>query len=80
MNWVICRDADVPGECHTERRKSEREKQISYINAYIYIYRIYKNGIDDLICKVEIETQIQRTNVWISKGEGGSYKELRDWD
>ena len=66
MNWVICRDADVPGECHTERRKSEREKQISYING--------------LICMAEIETQIQRTNVWISKGEGGSYKELRDWD
>ena len=67
-----------------QRRKSEREKQISYINAYIYIYiyiyGIYKNGIDDLICKVEIETQIQRTNVWISKGEGGGYEELRDWD
>jgi len=56
MKWFICRDADVPGECHTERNKSEREKQISYINAYIY--GIYKNGIDDLICKAEIETQI----------------------
>ena len=78
MKWFICRDGDVPGECHTERNKSEREKQISYINAYIY--GIYKNGIDDLICKAETETQIQRTNVWISKGEVGGYEELRDGD
>ena len=56
MKWFIWRDADVPGERHTERNKSEREKQISYINAYIY--GIYKNGIDDLICKAETETQI----------------------
>ena len=40
MKWFICRDGDVPGECHTERNKSEREKQISYINAYIYMESI----------------------------------------
>ena len=78
MKWFIWRDADVPGERHTERNKSAREKQISYINAYIY--GIYKNGIDDLICKAGIETQIQRTNVWTSKGEVGGYEELRDRD
>ena len=32
QNWVICRDMDGPRDCHTERSKSEREKQISYIN------------------------------------------------
>ena len=32
-NWVICRDVDGPRDCHTEWSKSEREKQISYINA-----------------------------------------------
>ena len=26
-NWVICRDVDGPGVCHTEWSKSEREKQ-----------------------------------------------------
>ena len=31
---------------------------------------IQKNGTDELICKVEIETQMQRTNVWIPKGDG----------
>ena len=35
-NWVICRDVDVPRECHTEWSKSEREKQISYNNAYTW--------------------------------------------
>ena len=35
-NWVICSDVDEPRVCHTEWSKSEREKQISYINAYIW--------------------------------------------
>ena len=36
QNWVICRDVDGPRGCHTEWSKSEREKQISYINAYLW--------------------------------------------
>ena len=35
-NWVICRDVDGSRDCHTERSKSERKKQISYINAYMW--------------------------------------------
>ena len=35
-NWVICRDVDVPRVCHTEGSKSEREKQILYINTYMW--------------------------------------------
>ena len=35
-NWVICRGVDGPSDCHTEWSKSEREKQISYINAYMW--------------------------------------------
>ena len=35
-NWVICRDVDGSRYCHTEWSKSEREKQISYINAYMW--------------------------------------------
>ena len=35
-NWVICRDVDGSRDCHTERSKSERETQISYINAYMW--------------------------------------------
>ena len=32
---VICSDADRPRICHTERSKSEREKQILYIHVYM---------------------------------------------
>ena len=35
-NWIICKDVDGPKECYTEWSKSEREKQISYINAYTW--------------------------------------------
>lgn len=33
---VIRSDVDGVTVCHTERRKSEREKAMSYINAYIW--------------------------------------------
>ena len=32
---VICRDTDGPRDYHTERSKSEREKQVSYIDVYM---------------------------------------------
>ena len=35
-NCVICRDVDGSRDCHTEWSKSEREKQISYINTYMW--------------------------------------------
>ena len=36
-NWIICNEVDRPRVCHTECEvKSEREKQISYINAYMW--------------------------------------------
>ena len=35
-NWVICRDVDGSRDCHSEWSKSEREKQISYINPYMW--------------------------------------------
>ena len=38
-----------------------------------HICGVQKNGIDDLICKTEIETEPQRTNVWTPCGEG-------EWD
>ena len=36
LNCVICKDMDGPRDCHTEWSKSEREKQILYINAYMW--------------------------------------------
>ena len=35
-NWVIRRDVDGSRDCHTEWSKSEGEKQISYISAYMW--------------------------------------------
>ena len=53
-NWVICRDVDGSRDCHTEWSKSEREKQISYFNAYMWNL---ENGTDEPVCGAEIETQ-----------------------
>ena len=41
-NWVICRDVNGPRVCHIDWSKSEKEKQILYINAYIYIWNLKK--------------------------------------
>lgn len=42
----------------------------------LLICGIEKNGTCELICKAE--TPMQRTNMWIPKGEAGN--ELEDWD
>ena len=47
------------------RMKSEKEKQISYVNG---MCGVQKNGIAGLICKGEIETQRERTNIWMPQG------------
>ena len=36
--------------------------------------RILKNGTDKLICNEDLETQMQRTNVWIPRRERGWYE------
>ena len=41
QNCAICRDMDRPRDCHT-RVKSEREKQILYINMYINLWNLGK--------------------------------------
>ena len=55
-----------PRVCHTEGGKSEREKYC----IVTHMYGIEKIGIDDLIYKAEIETQMWRTNIWIPRGKG----------
>ena len=40
---------------------SQKEKNKYYINTYI---RNLENGTDKPICKAEIETQTQRTDLW----------------
>ena len=53
-NWVICKDMDGPRQCHTEWSQKEKSKY----HILMHICVIYKNGIDDPVCKAELETQI----------------------
>ena len=56
---------------------SQKEENKYYILIHIYMESI-KNGIDELICK--IETQTQRTNMDTNQGKGEGCYELGDWD
>ena len=47
--------------------KSDREKQISYDMSYIWNL---KNDTNELIYKVEIDSQTQKTNFRLPKGKG----------
>ena len=48
---------------------SQKEKNKYCILTHICV--IQKNGTDELVCKAEIETQMQRTNVWTPRRESG---------
>ena len=68
--WVSCTEVDEPRACYMEWSKSEREKQISYINAYMWnletqywwIYSQGRNGDAD------VENGLVDT---VGEGEGG---------
>ena len=53
---------------------SQKEKTIYC--TLMHICGIQKSGIDDLICKAEIETQMQRTNLWTPRGK----EDGRNWE
>ena len=81
-NWVICWDVDGSRDCHTEWSKSEREKQISYINACMWnIEKWYRwAGLQGRSWDTDVET-----NLWTPRGEsrggwGCWFAELGDWD
>jgi len=76
-NCAICRDVDGPRDCHRELTKSEREKLILYINAYMWnsekwyrwIYLQSRNRVTD------VENKLMDTN-----GSGGEWDKMGDWD
>ena len=76
-NWVICRDVDGPRECHTEWSKSEREKQVSYINAYMWnLEKWYRwSYLQSRNRDTDVENKCMDT-----KGGRGRWEELGDWD
>jgi len=65
--------ADGPRDCHIEW--SKLEKKYCLLNACMYNRK--KIGIDNLIYKAEIETDLESKHMDI-KGEGG-WDELGDW-
>ena len=48
---------------------SQKEKNQYHI--LTHICGTQKNGTDEPVCRAEIETQMQRTNVWTPRGESG---------
>ena len=72
-NWVICRDVDGPRDCHTEWSKSEREKQISNINAYMWnLEKWYRwTCLQDRNRDTDIENKCMDTKGESRDGGGG---------
>ena len=64
-------------ETVTQSEVSQKEKNKYHI--LMHVCGTQKNGTDEPVCKAEIETQRQRTNIWTQGGEGGQ-DELGDWD
>ena len=67
-NWVICRDVDGARVCHTEWSKAEGEKQILYINAYMWnLENWYRwTGLQGQNRDTDVENKCMNT-----KGESG---------
>ena len=77
-NWVICWDVHRSRDCHTEWSKSEREKQISYINAYMWNLKKWYEWtyLQDRNRLTDIENKLMDT-----KGERGRGRDkLGVWD
>ena len=55
-----------------------RERQISY--DITYTWNDTKNDTNELIYKTEIDSQTQKTNLWLPKGKGGGRDKLGVWD
>ena len=49
------------------------QKEKNKFRTLTHICGIQKNGTDEPVCKAEIETQMQRTNVWTPMGESGGW-------
>ena len=81
-NWVICRDMDRPRDCQTEWSKSEREKQMLYINADMWnLEKWYRwTGLQGRNRDTDVVNKHMDTKGG-KQGEGWWWwDELGDWD
>ena len=58
---------DLETVIHSEVGQKEKNKY----QILTHICGIQKNGTDETVSKAEIETQMQRTNIWTPRGESG---------
>ena len=61
---AVCSDMDGSRVCHTERSKSDTEKQIHDIT---YMWNLKLKDTNELIYKTEVESKILKTNLWLSE-------------
>ena len=68
----------MPLETVIQNEVSQKEKNKYHILTFlsIYVESRKKNGVDNLICKAEIETWMQRTNLWILREGREQWDEL----
>ena len=75
QNWVICRDVDGPRDLIWS--KSEREKQILYINAYMWNLR---KLVWMILFTKQKWSHRHREQTYRYQGGKGCWDELEDWD
>ena len=67
--WDSSNKVDEPRAYYTAWSKSERKRQILYINTYIWNL---ENGMDDPTCRAAKETQVtNRLLDYVGEGKGG---------
>ena len=79
IGLFVVRWMDLETVIQSEVSQKEKNKY----RILTHICGIQKNGTDEPVYRAEIETQMQRTNVWTPRGEsgdGGWWDELGDWD
>ena len=81
QNFIICRDVDGPRDCHTEWSTSEREKQISCINTYMWnLEKLYRwTGLQGRNRDTGVENKGMDTKggQWGGRGGGGGMNWLQ---
>ena len=61
---------------HTKWRKSERERQLPYDNTYMWNLN---DDTSELIYETDTESQTQRTDWWLSRGDAWRKNEVEGW-